>query len=127
MSALAQSSPDGCRGVCCRTTHPMPPGEECQPAGPRPLGKAHSQGVGASGGSWGATEQETGVSQRSPSQNSYLLHHERYLYYCTGTLCAKVRRRMPALCENLCNTARPGEEPCDEDWLCTGVNRGATS
>jgi len=27
----------------------MPPGEECQPAGPRPLGKAHSQGVGASG------------------------------------------------------------------------------
>jgi hypothetical protein len=30
-------------------------------------------------------------------------------------LCAKVRRRMPALCENLCNTARPGEESCDED------------
>src|SRR5215211_3801006 len=36
--------------------------------------KRHASGLSPSElGSWGATEQETGVSQRSPSQNSYFL------------------------------------------------------
>jgi hypothetical protein len=53
-------------------------------------------------GSWGATEQETDVSQQSPLQNSYFLR-KKALYGGMGTgSFAKVPCKNPNLCNNFC-------------------------
>jgi hypothetical protein len=53
-------------------------------------------------GSWGATEQETGVSQPSPSQNSYF-QRKKAAYGGMGSYSfAKVSRKSQNLCDNFC-------------------------
>jgi hypothetical protein len=50
-------------------------------------------------GSWGATEQETGISQRSPLQNSYFL--QKKATYGGMGICAFVK--VSCKDQNLCN------------------------
>jgi hypothetical protein len=53
-------------------------------------------------GSWGATEQETGVSQRSPLQNSYFLR-KKVAYGGMGMcLFAKISYKSQNLCDKFC-------------------------
>jgi hypothetical protein len=55
-------------------------------------------------GSWGATEQETGVSQRSPSQNSYFLRKKAAYGGMGICLFAKVSCKSQNLCSNFCKS-----------------------
>jgi hypothetical protein len=53
-------------------------------------------------GSWGATEQETGVSQRSSSQNSYFLRKKAVHSGMGSYSFAKVPCKSQDLCDNFC-------------------------
>src|SRR6516162_6376943 len=53
-------------------------------------------------GSWGATEQETGVSQCSPSQNSYFLRKKAAHGGMGSYSFAKVSCKSQNLCDNFC-------------------------
>ena len=53
-------------------------------------------------GFWGATEQETGVSQRFPSQNSYFLRTKAASGGMGSYSFAKVSCKRQNLCDNFC-------------------------